>query len=424
MSLKTRAPRRRVLIPTVSRRHRRDGRDPEAAAAEQAARDGLKQLASDAIRAVVGQAIPDVTALGGIVLTSGRRGLINWLWGQALALGDCKHMRAFREAQCGQHVVIPMSCQTRVCPDCSRARAERIVRAVGAILEQVDGRRRSFMTLTVRNTADLRDGFRALDRAFAALRGRPIFRGGRCRMRTRAGKPFHPCASTSCTRWGRGRHRADRNCPDFRHRAVAGGARFDEVTFNLAARTWHPHAHLLLDAPYIDQHELADAWRAITCTDPHHRRAGWCPSECTAGSSVVDVRRVDPRTVREAVKYPTKVALLIAGDDPTQLVEFLVATRGRRMMRGFGSFYGVELLNEELPEPETVVKRVASGEHDHAGRPIFRRYTLPRFCPHCDRDTLTIDLDERKGCTYEDPFVVPRAHLRLRSGVLAWRPPP
>lgn len=175
---------------------------------------------------------------------------------------------------------------------------------------------------------------------------------------------------------------------------------------------------MLLDAPFIAQAELADTWRAITCDDARHRRAGWCPSECDRGSSVVWIRHVDPRTVREAVKYVTKSADLIEGDDPVALVEFMLATRGRRMVQGFGSFYGLDIVEEELPEGETVSVFVDTGEHDSAGGPVIIRYRLPRWCRQCGRDTRTDD-----GCTYEVPIVVPRAEIRLRNGSPTWRPP-
>jgi hypothetical protein len=366
----------------------------------------LKRNASDAIRAVIGQTTVG-ERIGGIELTERAR---LWLWQRAVAIAGCREVRAFREAQCGAYEVHPVSCKCRVCADCERARSARRMRAVSAIVEQVPAGSRSLLTLTIRNTVELRAGLAQLDRAFASLRRRPLFRGGRCRARRRDGRPMHPCAHPG--------HRRDRNCPGFRHRAVAGGGRFDEVTFNLAARTWHPHAHLLLEAPYLPQQELADTWRAVTCTDPRHRRAGWCPAECDEGSPVVDIRAVDAGTVREAVKYVTKVAELVQGDDPVQLVEFMLATRGRRMVRGFGSFYGLDLVEEELPEGETVTMFVDTGEHTAEGRPIVTGYKLPRWCRQCGRDTRTDD-----GCTYELPIVVPRVEVRLRNGSPTWRPP-
>ena len=273
-----RAGRRRVLLPTA--RRQRSRQNPDEAAVEQQLRDTLKGKAADAIAAVVGQTQAG-DHIGGIELTDGPTGgNRRWLWRRGAALRDCRTMRAFREAQCGQYEVVPVSCRCRVCPDCERSRAARVMRVVAAILEQVPVDRRSFVVLTIRNMTELRAGLAALGRAYSSLRRRPLFRGGRCRWRTRDGRPGHPCSSSFCTRWTIGRHRRDRNCPDFRHKPVLGGGRFDEVTFNLKERTWHPHTNLLLDAPWLLRAELSDTWRAITCPDPAHRRAGWCPREC------------------------------------------------------------------------------------------------------------------------------------------------
>lgn len=405
------ARRRRLLLPAVAIRH--DRRDPAVAAADQAQRSALKRAASDALGAILGQTSPG-QPIGELPVSDADR---LWLYRRAAALDTCQEVRAFREAQCGQYEVMPISCRVRVCPDCERVRAGRVVRIVSALLDQVPKRRRSFVVLTIRNMPRLAPGLDRLQRGLASLRRRPIVRGGRCRWRTRDGRPGHPCSSTSCTRWTAGRHRADRNCPDYRHAAVEGGGAFYEVTYDVTRRLWHPHANLLLDAPYIAQAELADTWRAITCVDARHRRAGWCPAECTAGSSIVWIQRVDPGTVREAVKYVTKSADLIAGDDAAELVEFMLATRGRRMVQGFGSFYGLELVEDEPSARDTVSLAVDTGQHDSAGRAVVIRFRLPRLCRQCGRDTQAGD-----GCTYEAPVIVPRDEVRLRNGFASWHP--
>lgn len=378
-------------------------------------RDALKRNGADAIDSFLGHSRPG-ELVGGIPITDPVR---VWFARKSAAMLECREVRAFREAQCGQYEIVPVSCRVRICPDCERARSAKMLRQVAAIVaEQIPRGRGSMLTLTIRNTLELREGFRRLDRAYTSLRHRALFRGGRCRSRGRGGQPMHPCGAAFCSRWSARRHRGDRNCPDFRHQAVRGGARFDEVTFNLGARTWHPHAHLILDAPFILQAELADTWRAITCPNPKHRRAGWCPRECDEGSPIVDIRAVKAGTLREVVKYVTKVTDLLEGDDPMQLIEFLIATRDRRMVRCFGSFYGLELLEDESPEA-SVTKVVATGDHDRAGRPITLRFKLPRFCRQCGRDT---DLGD--DCTYENPVPADRRDLQLRNGFLSWRPRP
>lgn len=427
-----RAPARPVLV-LPPRSHRPSRRDPGERQAEDRQRDVLMRNVVDAIRAVVAQAnaggpLPQGLAIlrdetptrrrrrssssGTWVSEPSTRGrdATDWLLRQAAALDGCRYVKGFRESQCGKYHPLLNSCRTRVCPACERARSAHVVAVVSAVLGLVPKHRRSFSVFTIRNVPVLSEGLRRLDRAWESLRRRPVWRGGRCRSRDRDGRPFHPCTHPG--------HRRDRNCPSFKHAAFAGGARFDEVTFNPREKTYHPHRNVLGDAPFIVQAELSDTWRAITCSDVGHRRRGWCPRECDGGSPVVWIRRVRPATVREAVKYVTKVTDLIAGDDPYPVVEFLLATRGRRMAQGFGSFFGVKI--EELEDPELKVDvEHDTGEHDSSGRPIVIRYKLPRHCRACGRDTLMAD----GSTTYELPVQVPRAELRLHRGALVWAPP-
>ncbi|MDE3112737.1 MAG: hypothetical protein KGK34_07310 [Chloroflexota bacterium] len=412
-----------------ARPHRRSRRNADEEQAERRALDALVGNVVDAIRAVVQQVVagapvpPGLEILRDATPTRRRRrtsqgiwvsepstrgrDAADWLLRQAAALDGCRYVKVLREAQCGNAYPLLNSCRSRVCVWCERMRSARVVAIMSAVLDGVEPRRRSFLVFTIRNVLVLLDGYRRLDRAWESLRRRPIWRGGRCRARQRDGRPFHPCAHP--------RHRRDRNCPDFRHEPFVGGARFDEVTFNRREKTYHPHRNVLADAPFAIQAELSDTWRALTCGDAGHRRRGWCPADCADGSPVVWMRRVRPGTVREAVKYVTKVTDLIDGDDPHPLVEFLLASRGRRMAQGFGSFFGLDL--EELKDDEpTVGVEHDTGDHDSAGRPIIVRFNAPQFCRACGRDTRMPD----GSTTYEWAGQVPRRDLRLHNGALVW----
>lgn len=367
-----------------------------------------------------------------------------WLYDQAGDLLGCSQCRAYREAQCGEYHAEPISCRSRVCANCERSRSAKVLRVYRAVLEAVPARRRAFEVLTVRNqplgTLDESQDF--LIAAVASLRRRPLNRGGRCRMRQRDGSPMHPCKPGYCSMWSAGGHRScepgscseriagghrcDRNCRDFLHPPVVGGVISFELTTNSDdAIAWHPHANLISDAPFRAQAELADLWRAITCSDPKHRRAGWCPQACDAGSPVVHIKQVKPGTVRDAIKYVTKSWELLR--DPVRLAEFMLATRGRHMVQGFGSFYGLDLVEPPADpndrDAERVVLEVTDPvAHDAAGQPVVRKHCLPRYCRSCGRDT---DLSGfGGGCTYEAPILVPRAQVHTRNGALVWRPPP
>ena len=452
------------------------GKDPAEDAAEVAARARMRQDVEDALSALLAAdetSFPGwlrahfgrVVRRGGL-RTSGGRAVRRpdltgreWLFDLLGDMSLCEELLAFREAQCGYYDVRPQSCNARVCPDCERRRSARLVDAYSAVLADVPARRRSFGVLTLRNVpfGQLSAGFDRLAAGVVSLRRRPVMRGGRCRWRQRDGTPGHPCphrrvcletspvdrcelachrgdcfhakGCLTCAENLRGDplecrhvpHRRDRNCPAFRHDKVDGGIAAYETTVNVAAREWHPHVNLVMDAPFIPQAELADTWRAVTCSDLKHRRAGWCPAGCDAGSFDVWIKQLhpDPRALRETIKYVTKSTDLIEGDDPLQLVEFLFAVRGRRMIQGWGSFFGVKIEHEDVEETVTLEDPLPGVFRD--GVQVVRRYRLPRFCHQCGRDTKL----EGGGCTYEAPVgQVLRTDARLRNGYRMWRPPP
>src|SRR5439155_2851326 len=80
------------------------------------------------------------------------------------------------------------------------------------------------------------------------LKRRARWTGGRCRDRGRCRMPADP---------GR---------PGWKlpHPAVTADMTSLEVTYNPERKTWHPHAHLLVESDYIDGDELREAWLAIT----------------------------------------------------------------------------------------------------------------------------------------------------------------
>lgn len=428
--------RRRVLVPRG--RPRPSAMDPDEDRARRQADTRLRRDVVDALSALLAQpygSYPEwlEDALGRVVAKGGRRmqhgELVrrpdrtarDWLFDLLGDMNACEEVLAFREAQCGAFDVRPQSCRSRVCPPCARRRAAQLVRVFSALVGEVPARRRSYFVPTIRNVpfGQLAEGFDRLGAAARSLRGRPLWRGGRCRARQRDGTPRHPCAGPYCSRWSTGRHRRDRNCPDFRHEPVHGGVIAYETTVNLEQRTWHPHANMVIDAPRIPQDELSVTWRALTCSDKRHRRAGWCPPDCDLGSPIVWIKQVDPQTVREAIKYVTKGTELISGEDPVQLLEFLLATRGRRMVQGFGSFFGVQLEDEEDPEPTVTLEVEVPGVF-RAGQQVVRRYRLPRRCRQCGHDTLLPSGD----VTYEPPVRALYVDVRLRNGFPSWRPPP
>src|SRR5581483_4175048 len=112
-----------------------------------------------------------------------------------------------------------------------------------------------------------------------------------------------------------------------------------EITYK---NGWHPHLNVLIDCPaYLNRQMLGDAWRdASGCLRAH---TPW-------------LQRANKGTVRELLKYVTKLGDLVDHDSPELIEQFLEATHGRRFIRTYGCFYGI-------PNPEDA--------EDDAG------------CPHC-----------------------------------------
>ncbi|MGD0407788.1 MAG: hypothetical protein ABSB34_02150 [Candidatus Limnocylindrales bacterium] len=385
----------------------------------------------------------------------------------ASRLDACRGGSAFREASCGGYVVRPHSCNVRLCPDCERARSSRLVDRFAELSDKMA--RPRFWTLTEPNVArgDLELGIDVLIDALAHLRRRAIFEGGPCRAdhRERAfedvdtatrhtfGREVGPCDHPRHSRElaAAGKCRCARcieveivsdgyrvtvnGCPRCTHAPVAGGVYSLEVTWNTERADWHPHAHLLVDAPWIRWGEMRDAWRAVTCDAirraeqrasgkvgriaacPHHADEKGLATEGCVGASVVwveDVRgapgsEARRAAVRETLKYVTKGLLdeegrPLPGAGAPEIAELLLATRGRRLVAGWGSLRNVHDREEDKLDPADYL----------VGPEVLPSMVgLPRRCPLCGGEAL-----------WELPVEVRRANCRPgRGGVLVWKPP-
>jgi NAD-dependent dihydropyrimidine dehydrogenase PreA subunit len=385
----------------------------------------------------------------------------------AKRLDACRGGSAFREASCGAYLVRPHSCHGRLCPDCERARSTRLVSRFAELADKMGQPR--FWTLTVPNVppGDLELGIDVLLDALAHLRRRAIFEGGPCRADHRAsafedvdtgvrhsfGREIGPCshprhsrelAAAGTCRCARcieveivsdGYRVSVNGCPRCTHAPVAGGVYSLEVTWNPDRGDWHPHAHLLVDAPWIRWGEMRDAWRAVTCDAirraqmrraglvgripacPHHADEKGLATDGCAGASVVwveDVRGAPGSearlaAIRETLKYVSKGLLdnegrPLPGVGPREIAELLLATRGRRLVSGWGSFRHVHDREDDKLDPVEYL----------VGPDVLPSMQgLPRRCPLCGGEAL-----------WEPPISVRRTSCRPgRGGVLVWRPP-
>lgn len=176
------------------------------------------------------------------------------------------------------------TCRCRVCPRCSRRRADAVTDHVLAVAEAMDSPR--MLTLTLASTSDpLESRISHLIRSFR-------------RLRQRAEWKAH----------------------------VRGGVWCIEVTINPSTGQWHPHAHCIIDGRFWAQAAIANAWESVT-----------------GDSRIVDIRVVHSR--RDAAKYVAKYVAKAADTRsiPTDRVaEFAAAIAGQRLIQTFGASHAVK----------------------------------------------------------------------------------
>lgn len=115
-------------------------------------------------------------------------------------------------------------------------------------------------------------------------------------------------------------------------RKVRGCIAALEVTYNAKTKTYHPHLNVLMEGEYIAFEELKLMWMSVS------------------SGQTAFIRAADAGTVRELIKYVTKISDLI--DNPEALDAFLGAIEKRRLVRTYGSFYGLSVDDEESPKKE------------------------------------------------------------------------
>lgn len=212
--------------------------------------------------------------------------------------------RFFRFANCGAQSIVFVDpanpdrykvgcnrCHDRFCLPCSQDRA----RLIGANLrdQMPDGPIR-FVTLTLKHSdAPLAEQLDRLYESFARLRQRAFWK-----------------------------------------RSVSGGAAFTEVKISRTDGRWHPHLHVMCQGKYLPQNLLADAW-----------------FEVTGDSSIVDVRMAKSAeaVTRYLASYVTKGWSNAIYHHPEKLREIMLAMKGRKLVRTFGTWSKLRLLE---PPPD------------------------------------------------------------------------
>lgn len=182
---------------------------------------------------------------------------------------------------CNTDFGLPISCHQRLCPQCGSARAMDIwERHKDKLLR---ARKPKHLTLTFRSEKHLSATY--IRWAFGC--------------------------------WTRLIHRKSFS------RAIFGALVAFEATYGVEG--WHPHLHCFIDADYLPKEQIEAAWKEIT-----------------QGSYVCRIRKVYggwQKGVKEVVKYPSKVVTFY--QEPELLREFIEATEGVHLIRGYGSFYRI-----------------------------------------------------------------------------------
>lgn len=204
-------------------------------------------------------------------------------------VGRCH--RSFRHWRCENNhdwAEAENSCSVRVCPHCSRRRSLILAGRMQTFLVGRTGLR--YAVLAERNSENLKEGIKSLWAAWTRIR--------------------------RSVKW---------------KRKVKGCIVALEVTRNREANTWHPHLNVLMEGEYFPFEELRQAW-----------------FEATKGEGQTSfIRAADEGTVHELIKYVTKISDLV-GDAPA-LDTFLGAVARSRLIRTYGTFYGLPIEDEENP---------------------------------------------------------------------------
>lgn len=179
------------------------------------------------------------------------------------------------------------SCNVRLCPHDQRKRSLRLAARWEKLLIGHDNLR--YVVFSERNSENLHEGIQSLYRAWRSLR--------------------------SSTLW----------------KASALGCIVAlEVTYNREEKTWHPHLNVLFEGAYVPFEALRQEWSKAT----RHR------------GTTAFIRAADAGTIRELLKYVTKLSDFV--DHPDAVDTFLLAVARRRFIRTYGSFYGLPVEEEDF----------------------------------------------------------------------------
>jgi hypothetical protein len=200
--------------------------------------------------------------------------------------------------------------QARLCQLCAVRRSGKLLGKFMPKFEQVMAsaptHKYAFLTLTIKNRADLYSAFEHLTKSWRIAKER-----------------------------GRDQRKKNRGCSEFRR--ITGYVASIEVTYK---NGWHPHMHLIVQLDsFMDQAKLSREWLEIT-----------------GDSKIVDIRqinRADPLgSAAELFKYQFKFSSM----SPALVWQASSELAGRRLLASGGAFFGVS-------EPDTLTDDALTGPY-------------------------------------------------------------
>jgi hypothetical protein len=228
---------------------------------------------------------------------------------QAKALATCGEWFDVWHKAGGQVKLLPCPCDSMFCPECAHRRSVPLIKKLGKMVNR-PGRSYWFLTLTVPNVENLSKwDISKISEQFADLWNSWVF------------QEFEDESGET--------------------RRIFGGVRSIECVYEPETKSWHPHIHVLFEAPrrlpWWWLILLKHAWLAVT-GDARYVRLQRAYSTTKRGKKKYN--HLNAKALREVCKYVTKCAEF-AGDH-FLVDEFLSAFKGIRRLQCFGSFHGAQ----------------------------------------------------------------------------------
>lgn len=201
--------------------------------------------------------------------------------------------------------LVEARCKSRLCPRCSRFRANVLLQQLRHYVTLIDSPR--FLTLTLKSSDDpLRQQLLHLRKSFAKLRRSSIWRDH-----------------------------------------VKGGIYTVEVTYNRKTKQWHPHIHAIIDGRFFAQPAIVTAWKIAS-----------------GGSFIVDIRACHSRG--DAVNY--LATYISKSSDPANfpaiaIAEWAINVHGLRFVARFGTLHKAVLPKPEPREPLSGIHIICAANH-------------------------------------------------------------